>query len=216
MLSLCMTIQISCRRPGITLERLFSVSNKVTQLLGRTINIRESAAKKFRKRIGEYVDSRNKKDEIQAWPLVKVCKLCHNWQVGVMFVLALSLWIVGGSLHDRMKAPGVCDSGLLKKGAATSIYSGHLSVMFTFAYSKAGSSFIPDEVMSMLTNCDTQMSQGEFSVYRLYCWVPADTCRVCVVLVICAVRTVAVYTDERVGVSSMAACICRDHTQHTI
>lgn len=106
---------ISCRRPGVTLERLFSVNNKVTQLLGRTINIRESAAKKFRKRIGEYVDSRNKKDEIQAWPLVKVCKLCHNWQVGLLLVPALFLKIVGGSLHDKVKAPSVFDSGLLKK-----------------------------------------------------------------------------------------------------
>lgn len=36
----------------MTLEKLFSVNNKIIQLLGRTINIRESAAKSFRKRIG--------------------------------------------------------------------------------------------------------------------------------------------------------------------
>ena len=67
----------------MTLEKLFSLNNKITQLLGRTINIRESAAKNFRKRIGEYVDSHNKKDEVQAWPLVKVCKLRHNWKVSL-------------------------------------------------------------------------------------------------------------------------------------
>lgn len=65
----------------MTLERLLEVNNKITALLGRTISIREFAVKAFRKRIGEYVDSHNKKDEIQAWPLVKVCKLKHNWQV---------------------------------------------------------------------------------------------------------------------------------------
>ncbi|KAA6425538.1 MAG: hypothetical protein FRX49_04435 [Trebouxia sp. A1-2] len=69
------------RRAGMTLERLLEVNNKITALLGRTISIREHAVKQFRKRIGEYVDSHNKKDEIQAWPLVKVCKLKHNWQV---------------------------------------------------------------------------------------------------------------------------------------
>ena len=65
----------------MTLEKLLQVNNKITGLLGRTINIREFAVKAFRKRIGEYVDSHNKKDEVQAWPLVKVCKLRHNWQV---------------------------------------------------------------------------------------------------------------------------------------
>lgn len=65
----------------MTLEKLLEVNNKITGLLGRTINIREHAVKAFRKRIGEYVDSHNKKDEIQAWPLVKVCKLRHKWQV---------------------------------------------------------------------------------------------------------------------------------------
>ena len=65
----------------MTLEKLLEVNNKITGLLGRTIRIREHAVKAFRKRIGEYVDSHNKKDEIQAWPLVKVCKLRHNWQV---------------------------------------------------------------------------------------------------------------------------------------
>ena len=65
----------------MTLEKLLEVNNKITGLLGRTINIREHAVKAFRKRIGEYADSHNKKDEIQAWPLVKVCKLRHNWQV---------------------------------------------------------------------------------------------------------------------------------------
>lgn len=65
----------------MTLEKLLEVNNKITGLLGRTINIREHAVKAFRKRIGEYVDSHNKKDEIQPWPLVKVCKLRHNWQV---------------------------------------------------------------------------------------------------------------------------------------
>ncbi|KAL0055055.1 hypothetical protein WJX82_006331 [Trebouxia sp. C0006] len=69
------------RRAGMTLERLLETNNKITALLGRTISIREHAVKQFRKRIGEYVDSHNKKDEIQAWPLVKVCKLKHNWQV---------------------------------------------------------------------------------------------------------------------------------------
>jgi len=67
----------------MTLERLLEVNNKITALLGRTISIREHAVKQFRKRIGEYVDSHNKKDEIQAWPLVKVCKLKHNWQVSL-------------------------------------------------------------------------------------------------------------------------------------
>lgn len=65
----------------MTLERLLEVNNKITALLGRTISIKEHAVKAFRKRIGEYVDSHNKKDEIQAWPLVKVCKLKHDWQV---------------------------------------------------------------------------------------------------------------------------------------
>lgn len=65
----------------MTLDKLLEVNNKITGLLGRTINIREHTVKTFRKRIGEYVDSHNKKDEIQAWPLVKVCKLRHNWQV---------------------------------------------------------------------------------------------------------------------------------------
>ncbi|DBA74384.1 TPA: hypothetical protein ACH3X1_011148 [Trebouxia sp. C0004] len=69
------------RRAGMTLERLLEVNNKITALLGRTISIREHAVKQFRKRIGEYADSHNKKDEIQAWPLVKVCKLKHNWQL---------------------------------------------------------------------------------------------------------------------------------------
>lgn len=63
------------------MEKLFSINNRITNLLGRTINTRESAAKHFRKRIGEYVDSHNKKDEVQAWPLVKVCKLRHDWKV---------------------------------------------------------------------------------------------------------------------------------------
>ncbi len=67
----------------MTLERLLETNNKITALLGRTISIREHAVKQFRKRIGEYVDSHNKKDEIQAWPLVKVCKLKHNWQVSL-------------------------------------------------------------------------------------------------------------------------------------
>ena len=67
----------------MTLERLLEVNNKITALLGRTISIREHAVKQFRKRIGDYVDSHNKKDEIQAWPLVKVCKLKHNWQVSL-------------------------------------------------------------------------------------------------------------------------------------
>ena len=65
----------------MTLERLLEVNNKITALLGRTISMREGSVKAFRKRIGEYVDSHNKMDEIQAWPLVKVCKLKHNWQV---------------------------------------------------------------------------------------------------------------------------------------
>ena len=73
----------ACRRSGMTLERLLEVNNKITALLGRTINMREHSVKAFRKRIGEYADSHNKKDEIQPWPLVKVYKLRHNWQVSV-------------------------------------------------------------------------------------------------------------------------------------
>lgn len=75
----------------MTLEKLFSLNNKVTQLLGRTINIRESAAKNFRQRMKEYVDSKNQKDEVQAWPLVKVCKLRHNWKVSLMTQVKLHM-----------------------------------------------------------------------------------------------------------------------------
>ncbi len=100
----------------MTLERLLEDSNKITALLGRTISIKEHAVKAFRKRIGEYADSHNKKDEVQAWPLVKVCKLRHNWQVRHRLWPATSRVSTGplaSSLDSKAYYQQVCNHNLM-------------------------------------------------------------------------------------------------------
>lgn len=49
--------------------------------LGTTLRVREARAKAFRRAIGEYVDSKNARDSISTWPLVRVCRIRHAWPV---------------------------------------------------------------------------------------------------------------------------------------
>ena len=35
-----------------------------------------------------YVDSHNKATSLQAWPIVKVCRIAHRWKVGATVLAA--------------------------------------------------------------------------------------------------------------------------------
>lgn len=70
--------------------------------------IRETNVKKFRSRIGDYVDSHNCSEQAQAWPLVKVCKLQHNWRL-----------LAGGAV--LVDLPGVRDANAAR-GAVADAY----------------------------------------------------------------------------------------------
>ncbi|KAL4423152.1 hypothetical protein ABPG77_007805, partial [Micractinium sp. CCAP 211/92] len=77
------------RHPRVSLENLLDERNAATRHLGQTLKVREFVAKKFRKQIGKYVDSNNRRDDVATWPLVKVCRIRHSWPVlatGAMLV----------------------------------------------------------------------------------------------------------------------------------
>lgn len=69
------------RQKGLSLERLLEMENKNTRLLGRTISTKNLRAELFRKELGKYVDSNNSQTETSSWPLVKACRIRHNWPV---------------------------------------------------------------------------------------------------------------------------------------
>ncbi|KAG2445202.1 hypothetical protein HYH02_008670 [Chlamydomonas schloesseri] len=77
------------REPGLCAGKLRAHSNRITQLLGKAERIRHGSAKKFREKVGVYVDSHNKATSLQAWPIVKVCRIAHRWKLlegGVVLV----------------------------------------------------------------------------------------------------------------------------------
>ncbi|KAG2439503.1 hypothetical protein HXX76_004857 [Chlamydomonas incerta] len=77
------------RSPGLTADKLRAHSNRITQLLGKMEPIRHGDSKKFREKVGVYVDSHNKATSLQAWPIVKVCRIAHRWKLlegGVVLV----------------------------------------------------------------------------------------------------------------------------------
>ena len=45
------------------------------------IKVQDYSSKAFKKQISEYVDGRQKRDELSPWPLVRVCRIRHNWGV---------------------------------------------------------------------------------------------------------------------------------------
>ncbi|KXZ52426.1 hypothetical protein GPECTOR_9g470 [Gonium pectorale] len=64
------------RAPGLSLAKLKDVHNPLTRLLGRTINLKPTSSERaFREEIGKYVESSGGQVELQAWPLVKVCRI---------------------------------------------------------------------------------------------------------------------------------------------
>jgi hypothetical protein len=53
------------------------------------VRVCEHSGKAFRKQIGLYVDSNKRREDISTWPLVRVCRIRHNWPVlatGAMLV----------------------------------------------------------------------------------------------------------------------------------
>eukprot|EP00198_Chlamydomonas_reinhardtii_P008705 XP_001698042.1 predicted protein [Chlamydomonas reinhardtii] len=77
------------RAPGLTADKLCAHSNRVTQLLGKVEPIRSADALEFRRKVGVYVDSHNEATSLQAWPIVKVCRIAHRWKLlegGVVLV----------------------------------------------------------------------------------------------------------------------------------
>ncbi|KAG2493806.1 hypothetical protein HYH03_008025 [Edaphochlamys debaryana] len=93
------------RRPGLSLQRLHREHNHVTALLGTVKQIASHDRKQFRKKIGEFVDSHNKSDRPQAWPIVKL--------------------LAGGAV--LVDLPGVRDANEAR-GKVT--YSAHASLSF--------------------------------------------------------------------------------------
>ncbi|GIL47172.1 hypothetical protein Vafri_4060, partial [Volvox africanus] len=69
------------RKGPLSFETFKDYSSSVTNLLGTTKVIRHSKSDKFRREIGEYVDSHNKAGDAQPWPIVKVCRIQHNWKL---------------------------------------------------------------------------------------------------------------------------------------
>ncbi|KIZ01646.1 hypothetical protein MNEG_6312 [Monoraphidium neglectum] len=68
--------------PGcLSLEALQRRGNSVTALVGCGKRINEGSAKEFRKQLGVYADSHNQSGLPQAWPLVRLCRISHNWEV---------------------------------------------------------------------------------------------------------------------------------------
>ncbi|KIZ06102.1 hypothetical protein MNEG_1857 [Monoraphidium neglectum] len=71
--------------PGrLSLEALQRRGNSVTALVGCGKRINEGSAKEFRrgrKQLGVYADSHNQSGQPQAWPLVRLCRISHNWEV---------------------------------------------------------------------------------------------------------------------------------------
>ncbi|KXZ41754.1 hypothetical protein GPECTOR_294g795 [Gonium pectorale] len=64
------------RAPGLSLEKLKGVQNTLTKLLGKTLTLPPTSNEKaFRQEIGKYVESSSKAGGLQAWPLVKVCRI---------------------------------------------------------------------------------------------------------------------------------------------
>ncbi|KXZ52701.1 hypothetical protein GPECTOR_9g747 [Gonium pectorale] len=64
------------RAPGLSLEKLKGVQNTLTKLLGKKLALPPTSNEKaFRQEIGKYVESSGKAGGLQAWPLVKVCKI---------------------------------------------------------------------------------------------------------------------------------------------
>ncbi|GFR49232.1 hypothetical protein Agub_g11231, partial [Astrephomene gubernaculifera] len=107
------------RRPGLTLERLRAARSAVTALLGSTLQIRQHDRRAFRREIGRYVDSHNQADSAQAWPLVKVCRIQHNWK----------LLSAGAVLVDL---PGVRDANEAR-GAVAEAYMRKLNAVWVVA-----------------------------------------------------------------------------------
>ncbi|KAK9813950.1 hypothetical protein WJX73_006361 [Symbiochloris irregularis] len=69
------------KQKNLTLQKVLEMENKQTKLLGRTIHVKNLHADKFRKEVGQYVDSNNALNETSSWPLVKLCRIRHNWAV---------------------------------------------------------------------------------------------------------------------------------------
>ncbi|PNH06795.1 Nuclear GTPase SLIP-GC [Tetrabaena socialis] len=107
------------RRPGLSVEVLQDVNNSVTRLLGSTKHIRNHDRKAFRRDVGKYVDSHNRADDLQAWPIVKVAKLQHNWKL-----------LAGGAV--LVDLPGVRDANEAR-GAVAEAYMRRLDSVWVVA-----------------------------------------------------------------------------------
>ena len=98
------------RRTNLTLETLLRTRNSITVHLGRTVKVREYNVKTFRKTIGKYVDSQNKRQDVSTWPLVKVCRINHNWPLLASGAVLVDL----PGVRDANAARGRIAEGYLK------------------------------------------------------------------------------------------------------
>ena len=99
------------RRRGLTREALLAAPrNAATRLLGQTVQLREGNSKAFNRAIKRYVDSKNHSEAGTAtWPLVKVCRIRHSWQVLANGAMLVDL----PGLRDANAARGrVAEAGL--------------------------------------------------------------------------------------------------------
>ncbi|EFN59293.1 hypothetical protein CHLNCDRAFT_137642 [Chlorella variabilis] len=103
------------RHSGVTLEQLLSARSSATRHLGETIRVREHSAKEFRKMIGKYVDSNNRRgDDVSTWPLVRVCRISHSWPVLATGAMLVDL----PGVRDANAARGKVAEAYLRKCSA--------------------------------------------------------------------------------------------------
>lgn len=98
------------RRENLTLDMLLKARNSITAHLGRTVKVREYNVKSFRKQIGRFVDSQNKRQDVSTWPLVKVCRISHNWPLLASGAVLVDL----PGVRDANAARGRIAEGYLK------------------------------------------------------------------------------------------------------
>ncbi|GIL98268.1 hypothetical protein Vretimale_3674, partial [Volvox reticuliferus] len=107
------------RRGILTFEKLRDYSSKVTDLLGTSKVIRHSQSQNFRREIGEYVDSHNKAGDAQPWPIVKVCRIQHNWKLLSGGAVLVDL----PGVRDANEARGAVAEGYMKNLKAVWVVS---------------------------------------------------------------------------------------------